>query len=427
MEKNERSKQQFPPYRPSSNINIIPIHRLSTITQIDELISKAKCTKRFTLDTESERSEHVNQGALVQIQFIHSIYNSTVLIIEVNYLPDPTSTLFQKIKELCMIIFNNNNEIISRGEFIDEIKHFHYLDFIHPGNIHHINLQFLFSNPNADTKTHPAKERRDNESRDVLMHSTPGGNVYYNILDDDDYYYDDDDMVNDINPVQVNQNQPISLQNAIATTFKKFLDKSLTYNYWKCGLDPYLKTWKTKLFNKKFHDEQLEKSQRQLMIQYAIHDCTAVTELFFHMYPEKINDHQTPPETPRTTTIEFNNDLSDISEDELIEMLKPKLNSKTSSSDKLNNQQQQSVEQTDPIHEQQPQEQVQQTTRLSKAEKQRKKNEKYKWKKRNRPTSSTDLDDRYTASTIIEKLELNYSIIRYIHVIILTLIKHMMK
>ena len=388
IERNEELRALYPPFQSSSNINIIHIHRLSTILQIDELISKAKCTKRYVLDTESARGEHINQGALIQIQLIHSIYNSTVILIETNYLPDSTSTLFEKIKELCMIIFNNTNEIISWGTFSDEIKHFHYLDLIHPGKVRFKNLQFLFSNPNAD-ETHPARESRDSENRDVLMNSTLGENVYYNILDDDDYNNDDDDLFYNDNPVPVNENQPIALQNAVATTFKKFLDKSLTYNYWKCGLDVQLNTWKTQLFNKKYYDERLEKRQRQLMIQYAVHDCTSVAELFFHMYPEKTNDYQTPPETPRTTTtIKFNNDLSDISEDELIEIINPHPHPKPSSSNQLNQsniQPLQPEEQPNPHHEQQPQENVQQTTTLSKAKKQKKKNEKYKWKKQHHP------------------------------------------
>jgi hypothetical protein len=382
MERNEELRALYPPFRSSSHINIIHIHHQSTIPELDELISKAKRTKRFVIDTESQKGEHVNQGALVQIQFVHSINNSTIILIEAHYLPDPTSTLFNKIKELCAIIFNNGNEIISWGAFVDEFKNFHYLDLFYSGNIRPINLQFHFSNPTADTKTHPVKESRDNENRDVLIHSTPGDNVYYNILDDDDYNDDNDgDIFYNVNPVQHNpvQHDPvqeISLQNAIAITFGKFLDKSLTVNYWKCGLDLNLNTWTRKLFSKKYYDEQQEKEQREKMKQYAINDCLALADLFFHMYPEKTNDHQTPPETPKTTTtIKITNDLSDISEDELIEILRPKFYPKPTSSNQSNS-----------SDEQQPtQEHVQQPTTLSKAEKQRKKNEKYKWKKQNRP------------------------------------------
>ncbi|CAF1561754.1 unnamed protein product, partial [Adineta ricciae] len=41
-----------------------------------------------------------------------------------------------------------------------------------------------------------------------------------------------------------------SLQDAIATTFNKFLDKSQTINLWQCGIDLELDTWKNKLFSR---------------------------------------------------------------------------------------------------------------------------------------------------------------------------------
>ena len=59
----------------------------------------------------------------------------------------------------------------------------------------------------------------------------------------------------------------------LATAFKKFLDKSLTLNWWQCGLDEKLNTWKTKLFSRHNYDEQTEKQQRQNMIRYAVNDC----------------------------------------------------------------------------------------------------------------------------------------------------------
>ncbi|CAF1033099.1 unnamed protein product [Rotaria sordida] len=67
------------------------------------------------------------------------------------------------------------------------------------------------------------------------------------------------------------------------------------------------------------------------MKQYVINDCAAVAESFFHMYPEKTDNHQIPQTSPTTSTnigMNLDDDLSNISEDELIEILRPKFNKK---------------------------------------------------------------------------------------------------
>ncbi|CAF1033380.1 unnamed protein product [Adineta steineri] len=139
--------------------------------------------------------------------------------------------------------------------------------------------------------------------------------------------YDYDDQ-----PDQSNSDEPTSLQDAIARTFNRFLDKSLTVNHWKCGIDLNLNTWRTKLFSRNRHDQNIEQQERNTMLQYAINNCTSVAELFFHMYPEKINNYSITPEpikpTPSNIIIKINNDLSDISDDELPEICIPRFNNK---------------------------------------------------------------------------------------------------
>ncbi|CAF4170871.1 unnamed protein product [Rotaria sordida] len=394
IERNEEYKEQHPPFHASSNIDVIHIHYQSTITMIDELIIKAKQTKRYVVDTESERNKHEKQGALIQIQFIHSIHHSTIILIETNYLPNSQSILFKKIKELCAIIFSNNNEIISWGPINDEFKHFNHLDLIHIGKIVDTNLQFLFSDQYNNPNAHPERERRD----DLQMYDTHDDNE----ITDDDY--------DDKYQVQNNSSQPISLQKAIATTFSKFIDKSLTVNYWQCGLDLNLNTWKNKLFSRYEYNQQIEQQQRTAMKQYAINDCTAVAELFFHMYPLKANDFQiqstpslastqtttilTPPATT-STNISFNldDDLSNISEDDLIELLKPKFNQKEEIFHQPHHQSNELIITTTAREiyeynqqlEQQPLPTSSSTTRLSKSEKQRQKNMKLKWKQKYHP------------------------------------------
>ncbi|CAF1085591.1 unnamed protein product [Rotaria sp. Silwood1] len=63
------------------------------------------------------------------------------------------------------------------------------------------------------------------------------------------------------------------------------------------------------------------------MKQYAINDCAAVVDLFFHMYREKVDDHyilETPTTTSTNIIMNLEHELSDNSKDELIQYLKPK-------------------------------------------------------------------------------------------------------
>ncbi|CAF4849736.1 unnamed protein product [Rotaria sp. Silwood1] len=78
-------------------------------------------------------------------------------------------------------------------------------------------------------------ERRDDSTRRSSIHiyDTPDDN---DIHDNDDDEETDDDY-DDKYPVQYNSSHPISLQAAVATTFRKFIDKSLTVNHWQCEDD----------------------------------------------------------------------------------------------------------------------------------------------------------------------------------------------
>ncbi|CAF1638835.1 unnamed protein product, partial [Rotaria sp. Silwood1] len=214
-----------------------------------------KQTKRYVVDTESQKGKQEKRGALIQIQFIHSTHHSTIILIEANYLSDPQSILFKQIKELCSIKFSNNNEIISWGPLEEEFKNFHHLNLIHIGkNIKDTNLQSLFSDQYDTAKTHPEMEKRDDQTRCISfdIYDTSGDN---DIHDNDEEMNDDYD---DNYPVQYNSNQPISLQNAIATTSGKFIDKSLTVNHWQCGLDLDLNTWKNQLFSRRQYNKNIE-------------------------------------------------------------------------------------------------------------------------------------------------------------------------
>ncbi|CAF3857059.1 unnamed protein product [Rotaria sp. Silwood1] len=199
IEKNEKLRTQRLPFESSSDISIIHVHYKTTINILDELITTAQETKRYVVDTES-----------------------------------------QKMKKKK----NKNNEIISWEPIGNEFKHFDHLDLIHIGNIVDINLQFLFSDQYNNPKTYPEMERRDDSTRRSSIHiyDTPGDNDIHDNDDDDDDDEETDDDYDDKYPVQYNSSHPISLQAAVATTFRKFIDKSLTVNHWQCGLNLNLNT-----------------------------------------------------------------------------------------------------------------------------------------------------------------------------------------
>ena len=77
IERNEQLREQYPPMPIPPATTIIHIHYLTPIKTLDELIEKAKNTKIFTIDTESEAINRVNVGALVQIQCVQPGQAST--------------------------------------------------------------------------------------------------------------------------------------------------------------------------------------------------------------------------------------------------------------------------------------------------------------------------------------------------------------
>ncbi|CAF2523456.1 unnamed protein product [Rotaria sp. Silwood2] len=399
MKKNEDLKLKYPPFNTTSNINIIHLHYLTDIQVVNELITKAKSTKTYTIDTEDNKDKNMNQGALIQIQMVHSNINSTIVLIETDYLPDRNTILFKQIGEFCSIVLNNDNKILSWGPLNKEFEHFQHLELIYLGNKNKkLNLQSLFRDWHNGNKAHPSMEKRENITGSVsLLDDTPG-----------EFDFDDGGMDND-NGEKINYNNQYncghhthfnmgatwSLQDAIVSALKKLVDKTLTVSLWQCGLDLVLNTWKNNWFSGKHYNEHHEQEHRFKMTKYAVTDCTAVTDLYFHMYPDQIiNEISDMTPIIRSTTdvkIKLEDELSDISEDELIQILKPHFNKPQTNTQHLNNETTELITQTTQeemnqfnMNEDQPVQQ-QQPPPLSKSEKQRIKNMKLKWKRKHHP------------------------------------------
>ena len=233
MERNEELHEIYPPFRSSTNTTVIHLHYRTPITIVNELIWKAKATKLYTIDTESQVINKVAKGAVVQIEFIHSIHESTLIMIECFHLPKRNTFLFTKIAQLCSVILSAENEIITWGPFEKEFKDFRSYDLFELGKVpDKINLQDRFSDWHNEraTKAHLERERRDEKTRrSDDIYDTPG---------ECDYSIQQaisKTICNCGHHSHYDTNGTWSLQDAIADAFKEFLDKTETVNKWGCG------------------------------------------------------------------------------------------------------------------------------------------------------------------------------------------------
>jgi hypothetical protein len=94
----------LPIFTPLSPYKIYHINQSTPTILLQDLITLARKTTKFTIDTESDYYTH--EPALIQIEFIHS--QSIVLLIEIYHLPHELSVLFWLIRghlRIGMIIY----------------------------------------------------------------------------------------------------------------------------------------------------------------------------------------------------------------------------------------------------------------------------------------------------------------------------------
>ena len=309
IEHNEELREQYPPFQSPSRVTIVHIHYRTPVETVDRLIWQARRTTRYAIDSESQMIDGQATGALVQVEFIHSTEDSTVVLFETRHLPEKNSFLFTSIEELCLIIFDENNEIISWGTLENELKNFRTLGLFKPGNhITEINLQDRFSGwYKQKESSHPAGEKRGERtwSSKSNIFDSPGVDNPTTARQGSD---------------REEQRTIWSLQDAIASTFKEFLDKSETNGKWTCGLDQELGTWKMKIFSKDRYNPMEEKEKRSTMIRYAIDDCLAVSRLYFCMN----SANKTPDNRYEIRTTNFNRTPPISRADELKQILFPR-------------------------------------------------------------------------------------------------------
>ena len=86
------------PFKQPENYSCYFINSKTNIFTVDELIDEAKVTSHYSMDTEDDPLAH--RPATIQVEFIRPNSFSTVIIIEVHYLPPSNSLLFKKILKI---------------------------------------------------------------------------------------------------------------------------------------------------------------------------------------------------------------------------------------------------------------------------------------------------------------------------------------
>lgn len=223
------------------NQGTLPVH-------LHDLISLAKQTLRFTIDT--ERDYYTRESALIQIEFIN--YNrSVVALLEVCHLPDPTSPLFSLIHTLMELILQPTNTLYGWGDMKFELAkyfRFHLFSSYTLSQINFINVQYHFKQWYNQTFLHQCGLPLNFNDHELCT-------CLYRPLKNKDYVW--------------------ALQKAIAFIFNEFIDKTLTHSRWTIPfalsrtIERYihLKNRTTKNFTEK-------------RILYAVDDCFAVTKLW---------------------------------------------------------------------------------------------------------------------------------------------------
>ncbi|CAF3411841.1 unnamed protein product [Rotaria socialis] len=246
--RNARKQQQntelsiLPKFCPLNPYRIYYINRTTSTMLMYDLITLARTTSRFTIDTEKDFYSHA--AALIQIEFIGN--DSIILLIETCHLPDVSSVLFWLIRSLLKVILAKKNLVYCWGDICDEL-----LDFI-PTNLVSLELlrQINYRDVQHQFKVWCRRTFSEDDLNLCIKNSLVGR---YACTVFDDVYH------------------KWSLQMAITFTFDEFLDKSLTKRHWSRPLDGLLAS---ACLARSRSDQAV--AQR---IEYAVNNCLAVTKL----------------------------------------------------------------------------------------------------------------------------------------------------
>ncbi|CAF4587733.1 unnamed protein product, partial [Didymodactylos carnosus] len=236
----------------------------------------ASTTHIYSIDTECDKQF----PALLQIEAVISDQQSTIMLIEMAYLPPQSTILFDKIQQLCGIIFTTGNKLYGWGPLKKELSAF-------------VKYR-LFDYSRLSTPSDVQGEFKDWFDRvfprieDETQYTEPSGN-------DQDQDQDQNVLTILAPPTFDLPTKPInpysdpkatwSLQNAVAVILNRFLDKSFTMSRWACGLDPLLGTYiHPKLVGSaRTNDIRQQLTRRENLVAYARKDCQSTTKLVQYM------------------------------------------------------------------------------------------------------------------------------------------------
>ncbi|CAF3126947.1 unnamed protein product [Rotaria sp. Silwood2] len=216
---------QLNPFQQPENYSCHFIHEKTDIVAIDQLIEQAKSTTHFSMDTENDALTH--KPATLQVEFIRPSLPSTIIIVEVQYLPSTTTLLFKKIQELMTIIFTSNHYIYSWGPALKELSTFH---------------SFNLFNTNINIKDHDIQNEFSGDEK-------------------------------------------AALQKVVKNVFHEYLNKTATLAEWACGIDLFLGTYLPEhvVGPERTYRIKEEKYYRSVLKDYALNDVFAVTKLCYKL------------------------------------------------------------------------------------------------------------------------------------------------
>ena len=246
-ERQQQLNQQFstlPAFTPINAYEVHHIHRATPTRLLHDLITLARETKTFTIDTEHDYRSR--QPALIQVEFVRS--SSIVLLIETCHLPNKSSTSFWLIRSLLKMICQPSNLLLAWGSVVDELSAFASYGLVDSHMLNQLN------------------------TLDVQRHFKQWYNRTFVHGCGLEPFEQDSALCTCAHRPVKDRHHSWSLQKAIAYAFDQFLDKSRTKSQWSRCLDPTVA-------RHAFVSHRLEDEIREQMIRYAVHDCLAVTKL----------------------------------------------------------------------------------------------------------------------------------------------------
>ena len=213
------------------------------MTTIELLINHVEQCQRFSIDTESRGNSKV--AFLMQIHSIPVESPSFVILVQLNYLPMPTSELFDRIKFLLFLLFRRHNVIYAWGPSDNELEWVLSYDlFTLSVECEFVDLQKKFSYWFEALST-VCESCRSSSDTCVYL-----GAKNFCLCQD---------------MVYREQHKLWSLQDAILCVSDSYLSKLETNSSWDLMIDP------------KYSTLPLDKLDK--MIRYAIYDVFALTYL----------------------------------------------------------------------------------------------------------------------------------------------------